>query len=736
MSMFVNTTRNLKSNFMDRVYQSRMSLYGLHQAPRAWYETLSTLLENRFQRGHIDKTLFIKRDQGDILIVQVYVDDIIFGSTKKKLCTEFEKMIHQKFQMSSMGELTFFLGLQVKHKEDEIFISQYKYVTEILKKFGFSDVKIVNTPLETHKPLLKDADGEDVDEHVYRSMIGSLMYLTSSRPDIMFVVCVCARFQVNPKVSHLHAVKIIFSDYAGASLDRKSTTGGCQFLGCRLISWQCKKQTVVANSTTEAEYVAASSCCSQLRTLFLHLINNAPLSLDINSSRESNEKEAKFQMIKIHTDKNVVDLLTKAFDIWAATKVETVNGEVQLHALVDRKKVIITESTIRRDLQLEDAEGTDCLPNATIFEQLTHMGYEKLSQKLTFYKAFFSPQWKFLIHTILQCLSAKSTAWNEFSSTMASAIICLATNQKFNFSKYIFEIGDLSTHAGNFCYTLSPKKVVGNLNMGLGQKAFSGAVTPLFPTMMVQAQEEMGEGSANPIDPHHTPIWRKITDIDQDVEVTLVDETQGSEKVVEEVVSTVKVNTAATITTEEITLAQALAELRSAKPKVVVQEPVQSTTTTTPSTIPKAKSITFRDLGESTTRTTLTTISTKHQALRAQEKRNKPPTKAQKKSTMSTYLKHMAGYKQSQLKNKSFAEIQKLFDKAMTRVNMFVDMDTKLVKESSKKTKAEMAQESSSKRAGDELEQEPLKKQKMKDDKEKTVLSKPTLPTYYDGSHS
>ncbi|GKB69166.1 hypothetical protein Tco_0930578 [Tanacetum coccineum] len=113
--------------------------------------------------------------------------------------------------------------------------------------------------------------------------------------------------------------------------------------------------------------------------------------------------------------------------------------EEQLQALTDRKKVIITDSTIRRDLQLEDAEGVDCLPNTAIFEQLTRMGYEKLTLNLTFYKAFFSPQWKFLIHTILQCLSAKTTAWNEFSSTMASTIICLATNQKFNFSKYIFD---------------------------------------------------------------------------------------------------------------------------------------------------------------------------------------------------------------------------------------------------------------------------------------------------------
>ncbi|GJX10875.1 putative ribonuclease H-like domain-containing protein [Tanacetum coccineum] len=168
-------------NFPDRVYKVEKALYGLHQAPRAWYETLSTyLLDNEFQRGKIDKTLFIKRHKGDILL------------------------------MSSMGELTFFLGLQVKQKKDGIFISQDKYVDEILKKFGFTEVKTASTPMETQKPLLKDEDGEEVDVHMYRSMIGSLMYLTSSRPDIMFAVCACARYQVNPKVSHLHAVKRIF----------------------------------------------------------------------------------------------------------------------------------------------------------------------------------------------------------------------------------------------------------------------------------------------------------------------------------------------------------------------------------------------------------------------------------------------------------------------------------------------------------------------------------------------
>ncbi|GJR12027.1 putative ribonuclease H-like domain-containing protein [Tanacetum coccineum] len=167
-------------DFPDRVYKVEKALYGLHQAPRAWYETLSTyLLDNGFQRGKIDKTLFIKRHKGDILLVQVYVDDIIFGSTKKELCNAFEKLMHEKFQMSSMGELTFFLGLQVQQKKDGIFISQDKYVGEILKKFGFTEVKTASTPMETQKPLLKDEDGEEVDVHMYRSMIGSLMFLTS-----------------------------------------------------------------------------------------------------------------------------------------------------------------------------------------------------------------------------------------------------------------------------------------------------------------------------------------------------------------------------------------------------------------------------------------------------------------------------------------------------------------------------------------------------------------------------
>ncbi|GKA77746.1 putative ribonuclease H-like domain-containing protein, partial [Tanacetum coccineum] len=184
----------------DKVFKVVKALYGLHQAPRAWYETLANyLLSNGFKRGKIHQALFIKKQKGDILLVQVYVDDIIFGSTNKELCTGFEKLMKDKFQMSSMGELTFFLGLQVQQKEDGIFISQDKYVAEILKKFNYSDVKSALTPIDIEKPLVKDGDADDVDVHLYRSMIGSLMYLTASRPDIMFSVCACARFHVTPK---------------------------------------------------------------------------------------------------------------------------------------------------------------------------------------------------------------------------------------------------------------------------------------------------------------------------------------------------------------------------------------------------------------------------------------------------------------------------------------------------------------------------------------------------------
>ncbi|GJY99320.1 hypothetical protein Tco_0516750 [Tanacetum coccineum] len=588
-------------------------------------------------------------------------------------------------------------------------------------------------------------------------------------------------------------------------------------------------------------------------------------------------------MVKIHTDKNVTDLLTKAFNA------KTVNGEVQLQALVDGKKIIVTEASIISDLQLNDEEGTDCLPNATIFEELTRMRYEKLSQKLTFYKAFFSPQWKFLIHTILQCLSAKTTAWNKFSSTMASAIICLATNQKFNFSKYIFEsmvknLDNVAEMSKGSAIPTDPHHTPTIIQPSTSQPQKkqrsrrpkrkdtkvpqpSGPTTNVADEAVYEERDDNLEKGATTViglDVEHDRVnklekkvglrthklkrlykvgrsarivssdeaslgdqedaskqERKINDIDKDAEITLVDETQGrygddlmfdtnvldDEEVfvAEQGVSDKDVK----LSVDEVTLAQALAALKTAstRPKakgLVIHEQEQAPTPIVFSQQLSSAKIQDKDKVKMIEPEPMKKLSKKDQlkldeevaqrlqaefdeqerierekaeanialketwddiqakieadqllaerlqareqeeltieerailfqqllekrrkhfaAKRAEEKRNRPPTKAQQRSIMCTYLKNMEGWKPKDLKSKSFANIQELFDKAMKRVNTFVDYRTELVEGSSKKADAEIAQESSSKRAGDELEQESIKKQKVDEDKETAEL--------------
>ena len=278
------------SKFPNHVYRLDKALYGLKQAPRAWYETLAQfLLENGFHRGTIDKTLFYLNHGQDLLLVQIYVDDIIFGSTDAKLCSKFAKLMQSRYQMSMMGELSYFLGLQVKQSNAGTFICQSKYTRNLLKKFGMQDCSSASTPMATATKLDKDT-GISVDITDYRGMIGSLLYLTASRPDIMYATCLCARFQADPREPHLTAVKRIFkylkgttdlglwypresdfkligfsdADFAGCKIDRKSTTGSCQFLGGRLVSWFSKKQKSISTSTAEAEYIAAGSCCAQI----------------------------------------------------------------------------------------------------------------------------------------------------------------------------------------------------------------------------------------------------------------------------------------------------------------------------------------------------------------------------------------------------------------------------------------------------------------------------------------
>ncbi|KAD4888156.1 hypothetical protein E3N88_20229 [Mikania micrantha] len=302
------------------------------------------------------------------MLVQIYVVDIIFGSTNESLCKDFESLMKYKFEMSSMGELTFFLGLQVKQTFTGIFISQSKYVKDILERFKLTDCKALGTPMSKTTSLSPDLEGEDVDQHQYRAMIGSLMYLTASRPDIMFATCLCARFQANPKVSHMLVVKRIFrylkgapglglwyprnedfqfmaytdSDYGGCNISKKSTSGGCQFLGSRIVSWQCKKQYCVSTSTAEAEYIAASSCCAQVIwiqnqmkdygvELFntpIQIDNSSAISITNNPAKHSKTKhiDIRYHFIRdcaekklihlviVDTEHNLVDLFTKAFD--------------------------------------------------------------------------------------------------------------------------------------------------------------------------------------------------------------------------------------------------------------------------------------------------------------------------------------------------------------------------------------------------------------------------------------
>nr|GEU42589.1 hypothetical protein [Tanacetum cinerariifolium] len=375
-----------------KIFESPMEIF-----PCSYGEDIRILDVLRSQRGKIDKTLFIRRNKDDILLVQVYVDDIIFG------------------------ELTFFLGLQVKQKQDGIFISQDKYVYKILKKYGFLEVKNASTPMETQKPLLKDEDSEEVDVHLYRSMIGSLMYLTSLKPDIMFAA-------------------------------------------------------------------------------------------------------------------------------------KTINGEVQLQALVDGKKVIITESTIRRDLQLEDAEGVDCLPNAAIFEQLTLMG--KPRRKVT-----EVPQSSDSIENVAdEAINEEMDDSLERAATTATSLD--AEQDRGN----IFKIQSNATPND-----LIPKELVHVVVLGVNTPQVVGL------SSRVESFKDEGLGEED------VSKQGRIADIDANKDIYLVNVYKDEE---------ITAASTPTISINEASLAQVLAKLKHAKPKakakeIVFYKPEESTTTTTTTAIPK-----------------------------------------------------------------------------------------------------------------------------------------------------
>ncbi|WVZ64518.1 LOW QUALITY PROTEIN: hypothetical protein U9M48_014020 [Paspalum notatum var. saurae] len=337
------------ARFSDRVYKLRKALYGLKQAPRAWYARLkSFLLKSGFVMGSVDKTLFLLSRGGDTLIVQIYVDDIIFGGSSHALC-----LMSREFEMSLMGELQFFLGLQIKQSPERTFVHQAKYTRDILKKFEMGDSKPMTTPMRTNTALDADEDGEAVDQKEFRGMIGSLLYLTATRLDIQYAVCLCARYQASPRTSHRQAVKRIFrylkftpvlglwyfsgsslslrgfsdADHAAAStagcrIDRKSTSGTCQLLGTSLVSWSSRN---VSLSTTEAEYIVAASCCSQLLWMKATLsdfglrFGKIPLLVDSISAisvaknpvlhSRTKHIDMRFHFLRDHYEKGDIDLV-------------------------------------------------------------------------------------------------------------------------------------------------------------------------------------------------------------------------------------------------------------------------------------------------------------------------------------------------------------------------------------------------------------------------------------------
>ncbi|GJT61645.1 putative ribonuclease H-like domain-containing protein, partial [Tanacetum coccineum] len=480
----------------NKVYKVIKALYGLHQAPRAWYETLSTfLLENGFRRGTIDKTLFIKKNKSDIMLVQVYVYDIIFGSTTQSMCIEFEDCMHKRFQMSSMGELTFFLGLQVKQKPNEIFISQDKYVADILKKFNFCSIKPATTPIESNKPQVKDEDGVDVDVHVVTGrMIGLSGYLTASRLDIMFAIYVYARFQVTPKASHINAVKRIFriaierlidviKIHTDANVIDLLTKGfdvtRFKFLVFVLVVGINIAKVLILVVRIVCLVNTARPTLSTARLSLCHLKvpndGNDVWIRNWNASRKrfdaapppgnlSSISMANLEFVDQH---NMVTCLAKTegksnfhkiVDFLASS---SIHHAFTIDATVDSKAVVVTEASIRSCILFNDTD------EISIFSSM------EASDTYHFALNLDNTKKKFLMYP---------------------RFLMMFLNNQIELGEPFNDVYPTPAHSLKVFTNMSRK----------GLKFF-GKVTPLFDCMLVPNQAPEGEGSDQPIKPQSTP---------------------------------------------------------------------------------------------------------------------------------------------------------------------------------------------------------------------------------------
>nr|GEX23538.1 putative ribonuclease H-like domain-containing protein [Tanacetum cinerariifolium] len=610
-------------NHPDKVYKVVKALYGLHQAPRAWYETLANyLLEHGFQRGKIDQTLFIK--------------------------------------------------------------SQDKYVAEILRKFELTDTKSASTPIDTEKPLLKDPGGRDVDVHTYSD--SPLLGVNTPRCDEDRLKLMEVMVFLLPKVEKV-TIGVSAVDLQVFAVMLMLLLLVHKFLLFGLTNWSCSLSAISEGFKQIIDFLNGSSI---------------KYALTVNP--------------------NIYMSCIKLF--WTTVVVKMVNDVIRLQALVDKKKVVVMEATIRDVLCLDDAEGVECLPNEEIFVELARIGYEKPSTKLMFHKAFFSSQWKFLIHTILQCISAKRTSWNEFSFSTAFAVIYLSSGRKFNFSKYIFNSLVRNADSPSKFY-MYPRFLQLIIRKQVG-KGFSGVETPLFEGMLV-AQEIAKEGDADENDDnvnagdtnegdvsaaHDEKVEttqrvkisdetvlddvsnqeRMIAEMDQDVDVVLEDDKEEAKEVVEVV-------TIAKIITEVVTAANENITAASTTITVVEAQVPAITLTTAPARVTAAfsrrrKGVVIRDPEESTT-FIIISAETKSKELEAELNKNidwdeaiehvnkkakednavkryqamkkKPQTEAQERKNMMVYLKNVAGFKIDYFKRMSYDDIQE--SRALKMIN-------------------------------------------------------------------
>ncbi|GJV34193.1 retrovirus-related pol polyprotein from transposon TNT 1-94 [Tanacetum coccineum] len=328
------------------VYKLKKALYGLKQAPRAWYDMLSSfLISNDFSKGSVDPTLFIRREGKELLLVQIYVDDIIFAASTPELCDLFAKIMCSKFKMSMMGKISFFLGLQISQSPRGIFINQSKYALESLKKYGFESCDPVDTPMVEKSKLDEDKEGKAVDPSHYRGMIGTLLYLTARtvHQGLWY-----------PKDSSFALTAFADADHAGCQDTRRSTSGSIQLLGDRLVSWSSKRQKSVAISSTEAEYIALSGCCAQVlwmrsqltdygfgfNKIPMYCDNKSAIALCCNNVQHSRSKHID---IRFHFIKSMIEQLSLLYphSVWISLPWEYPLGhKIQSHiSLVIQEQV-------------------------------------------------------------------------------------------------------------------------------------------------------------------------------------------------------------------------------------------------------------------------------------------------------------------------------------------------------------------------------------------------------------